>query len=114
MRRGEIWTANFNPGRDTDIGKIRPSIIMQADWLTGTGITTVYAIPLTTQLRHDHANYGVLIPARGRLKADSVALADKMKPLVRRRFGEGPLATIEPEEMAAIEEKLRLVLGMMD
>ena len=33
MRRGEVWTANLNPSRGREIGKIRPVLIIQANEL---------------------------------------------------------------------------------
>ena len=34
MRRGEIWLGNLNPNRGNEIGKIRPVLILQADFLS--------------------------------------------------------------------------------
>lgn len=31
MRRGEIWTANLNPNKGGEIGKVRPVMILQDD-----------------------------------------------------------------------------------
>lgn len=50
MRRGEVWTANLNPPRGREIGKIRPAVIMQADGL-GRDITPmVVVLPMTTKV----------------------------------------------------------------
>jgi mRNA interferase MazF len=40
MRRGEIWVANLNPTRGAEIGKVRPVLVLQSDWLTAAGSDT--------------------------------------------------------------------------
>ena len=37
MRRGEVWLGNLNPNRGQEIGKIRPVVILQADFLLAAG-----------------------------------------------------------------------------
>ena len=46
MRRGEIWIGNLNPNRGAETGKIRPVLIIQADFLTYQGSPTVVVLPL--------------------------------------------------------------------
>jgi mRNA interferase MazF len=48
MRRGEIYLGNLNPNRGAEIGKIRPVLIVQADFLIAQGEPTVVVLPLTT------------------------------------------------------------------
>ncbi len=50
MRRGEVWTANLNPPRGQEIGKIRPVVVMQADKLGGDLTLLVVVLPLTTKV----------------------------------------------------------------
>jgi mRNA interferase MazF len=40
-------------------------------------------------------------------------ITDQPRALDRDRFGEGPLATLTAEEMAAVEKSLRGVMGML-
>ena len=51
MRRGEIWLGNLNPNRGAEIGKIRPVLIVQWDFLIAQGDPTIIVLPLTTQVR---------------------------------------------------------------
>ena len=34
IRRDQVWTANLNPNRGQEMGRIRPVLILQADWLS--------------------------------------------------------------------------------
>jgi len=113
MRRGEIWTANLNPTRGAEVGKIRPVLIVQSDWLTQAGSATVLVVPLTTQCRESTEALRVTIPARGRLREPCQTVTEKLRAVDRSRFGTGPLTNATDEEMSSLEQRLNGVLGML-
>ncbi len=113
MHRGEIWTANLNPTRGAEMGKIRPVLIVQDDWLTGSDSDTVLVVPLTTQHRASLDALRVTIRARDRLRKDCYTVVEKTRAVDRSRFGTGPLTTVSDDEMAALEHRLKAVLGML-
>lgn len=112
MRRAEVWTADLNPTRGPEVGKVRPVLVIQADWLTEAGADTILMVPLSTQHRPSLEPLRVPIPARDRLKKPCTPLPEKARALDRARFGEGPLTTLTETEMAAVERALRAVMGM--
>ena len=112
MHRGEVWVANLNPRRGAETDKIRPVLVVQADWFTAAGAETVLMIPLSTKARPSLEPLRVRISARDRLLHDCVALPEKTRALDRARFGQGPLATLTEQEMATVERSLAAVLGM--
>lgn len=113
MRRGEVWTANLNPNKGAEIGKVRPVLVIQDDRLNETGLQTILVLPLTTQFRPAFAPMRVKLQARDRLVKDSYVMVEQVRGADRGRFGEGPLATLTAEEMAAVEKGLRAVMGML-
>jgi mRNA interferase MazF len=112
MKRGEVWTANLNPSRGREIGKIRPVLILQADDLIEAGMPMVVVLPLTTQIYPEFKLWRISIPARDRLKEDCQVVVDQPRALDRARLGDGPLTILTRSELEAIERSLRLVLGM--
>lgn len=112
MRRGEIWTANLNPARGREIGKIRPVLIVQADELIDAGTPMVVVLPLTTHVYPEFKLWRVTVPARDRLREDCQVVVDQPRALDRTRIGEGPLTVLTQAEFAAVERSLRVVLGM--
>jgi mRNA interferase MazF len=112
MRRGEIWTANLNPSRGREIGKIRPVLIVQADELIDAGTPMVVVLPLTTHVYPEFRLWRVTVPARDRLEEVCQVVVDQPRALDRTRIGEGPLTVLTPEELAAVEQSLLVVLGM--
>ncbi len=113
MKRGEIWIGNLNPSRGREIGKIRPVLIIQSDEL-GEDITPMLVIlPLSTQVYPAFKRWRLTITARGRLLKPCQIVTDQPRALDRSRFGEGPLATLSAEEMAAVEKSLLAVMGLL-
>ena len=113
VRRGQIWTANLNPNRGRELGKIRPVLIVQGDWLSAAQSRTVVVLPLTSDVRRDTEPLRVTVGARGGLRKASQIVVDQPRTLDRRRLGEGPLTELSNDEMARVEESLLAVLGVI-
>jgi len=73
---GEVWLANFNPGRGSEPGKVRPVLILQNQALLDSGHPSTLILPLTTNLIEDAEPLRVRIPAHGGLSKDSDLLVD--------------------------------------
>lgn len=112
MRRGEIWVGNLNPNRGAEVGKIRPVLIIQADFLTDQGEPTVVVLPLTTQVHPAKEPLHITIQARDRLLQTCQVVPEQPRTLDRRRLVDGPLTHLRPEEMVAVESSLSAVLGL--
>jgi len=113
MRRGEVWICNLNPNRGAEIGKVRPVLILQADFLTAQGEPTVVVLPLTTQVRPAKEPLRVTIRARDRLEKDSQVVTEQPRTVDRTRLIDGPVARLTGEELAAVERSFRAVTGLL-
>ncbi|OGA89489.1 MAG: MazF family transcriptional regulator [Betaproteobacteria bacterium RIFCSPLOWO2_12_FULL_66_14] len=113
MRRGEIWVGNLNPNRGNEIGKIRPVLILQADFLLEQGAPTVIVLPLTTQVRKSKEPLHVTIAARDRLLQDCQVMPEQPRTLDRTRLADGPLTRLTEQEMNAVEASFRAVTGLL-
>jgi mRNA interferase MazF len=112
MRRGEVWIGNLNPNRGAAVGKIRPVLVIQSDFLTEAGSETVVVLPMTTQVRASREPLRVVIRARDRLQHPCHVVPEQPRTLDRQRLRDGPLTTLSREEMARVERVLRAVLGL--
>lgn len=112
MRRGEIWVGNLNPNRGAEVGKIRPVLIVQADFLTVQGEPTIIVLPLTTQVRPEKEPLHITIKARDRLLQTCQVVVEQPRTLDRKRLVDGPLTVLVPEELLAVERTLAAVLGL--
>ena len=112
LRRGQIRVANLNPNRGQEIGKVRPVLIVQGDWLTDAQTRTVVVLPLTSDVRPEVEPLRVTVRARGGLRTDSQVVVEQPRTLDRDRIGDGPLTELTAAEMTRVEESLLAVLGV--
>jgi mRNA interferase MazF len=111
MRRGEIWIARLDPARGAEVGKTRPVLVVEADFLLQQGEATVIVLPLTSQVRKSKEPLHVTIPARDKLRVDSQVMPEHPRSIDRRRLVQGPLTALQPAELAAVERNLLAVMG---
>lgn len=96
------------------MGKVRPVVILQADELNHQDTPLVVVLPVSSRA-DDSFSTGFLhvaIPVRDRLLRPSIVLVEQPRTLDRRRVVDGPLTTLTPAELRAVERILRRVLGM--
>ena len=113
VKRGEIWVGNLNQARGRETGKIRPVLIFHADELLVAEMPLVIVLPLTSRLYPGALRFRVTVRARDRLLVDSQIMTDQPRALDRTRIADGPLTRLTETEMAAVEQSLLAVLGMM-
>jgi mRNA interferase MazF len=110
-RRGDIWTANLNPGKGTEPGKTRPVVILQSQTLLDIEHPSSIVLPLTTQLIDGAEPLRLRISARERLVSDSDILVDQIRAIDNKRLVDGPLASLNPAELAQLLDYVNEVLG---
>ena len=113
MRRGEVWLGDLNPNRGAETGKIRPVLIVQADFLIAQGDPTLVVLPLTTQVRPSKEPLHITIHARDELEQTCQVMPEQPRTLDRKRLIEGPLTRLTDDEMRRVERSLVTVLGML-
>lgn len=113
MKRGEVWVANLNPNRGSEVGKIRPVLILQNTLLTESGFPTVVVLPMTTQVRKDVSTLRVTIAPRDDLREACQIMVDQPRSIDRNRISQGPLTRLTLAEQEAVERSLMAVLGML-
>ena len=110
--RGEVWFANLNPMRETEPGKTRPVLIVQAQTLLDANHPSTLIIPLTTKLIEDAEPLRLRVAANSRLRHDSDLLIDQLRAIDNRRLVQGPMSTLSPALMVRVHESLTEVLDL--
>lgn len=113
MQRGEIWVANLNSNKGNEIGKARPVVILQADELLESALSSLVIVPLTTQYRPAFKTLRIEISPRDRLLKTCYAMAEHPRALDRLRLNDGPLTRLTFDEMHALEKSLKAVMGFL-
>ena len=110
-RKGEVWTANLNPGNGTEPGKTRPVVILQNQILLDVDHPSTVIVPLTTQLIDGAEPLRLRVLARDRLVHDSDILVDQIRAIDNKRLVDGPLTSLSSEELSCLMEFVAELLG---
>ena len=113
FKRGQIFLANFNPGKGSEPGKIRPCLILQSDLLNELNPLTTTVVPLTTQLL-DAEPLRFRIGARDNLNQDSDLMLDQIRTLDNQRLIGSVIASLTDRELASVSELIEILLGLQD
>ena len=105
-RRGEVWWVALDPTLGSEIRKTRPCVVIGTNVLNERRLTVVI-VPLSSG---SQAAPPLLIPVvcAGRR---AVAVIDQVRAVTKERFTRR-LGELSPEELAAVEDGLRLVLEL--
>ena len=112
IRRGDIWWADLGEPRGSKAGFRRPVIVIQDDFLNRSGVRTVLAVPLSSNLERSHlSSHVVLASSLTGLERDSVAICTLIEAVNRddllHRVGNLP-----NDGMAALDYGLLVTLGL--
>jgi len=107
-RRGELWSADLNPRRGSEPGKVRPVVVVQSDLLNETDHPSTWIVPCTTRLAGENL-LRVELPARiaGNARVCEV-MVDQSRAIDRRTVASATRPTAS-DGMREVSEKLRRV-----
>ncbi|WPO86299.1 type II toxin-antitoxin system PemK/MazF family toxin [Herbiconiux sp. KACC 21604] len=113
IARADIVWVDFGSPRGSEPAKVRPSIVLQEDWLLATTINTVVVVPLTSNTALEAFPGNVLLPADASgLEKDSVAVVSQLGPVSREFIDPYPAGRVPLHLMNRVMEGIRLTIGL--
>ena len=115
IKKGEIYLANLGDSKNLDIGKVRPVLVFQNNFLNmmlkDTKFKDVVVLPLSSQIRTNDFSY--LIKKRDGLEKDSVVLCNAIKMIDSSRLmlDKDVLTKLNDDEIIDIENILYNLFG---
>jgi len=115
IRKGEIYLANLGDKKNFDIGKIRPVLVFQNNFLNmmieDTKFKDVVILPLSSQIRTN--DFSFFIKKRENLEKDSTILCNAIKMIDSNRLmiDKGILTKLSDKETLDIENILYNLFG---
>jgi mRNA interferase MazF len=109
--RGEIWNASLDPTRGHEQAGSRPVLILSNDVYNGGPADLVMVAPLTRTDRGIPLHVPV-DPPEGGLTARSFVLCDHARAISKERLGDAPWGRVSSRTMAAVADRLRVLLDL--
>jgi len=117
IKRGEIYLVDFGKKYQSELGKIRPAMILQSDYVNDNldvaPFKSVLVIPLTTDIKGGRFRFEV--SAREKLEKKSELIINWMCTVdLKRVVSEDILTILSQEELSELRKKLDFFLGYFD
>ncbi len=106
MKRGEVWWVEFDPSIGSEIRKTRPAVIVSND-AANRNLARVVVVPLTSSTGRQYPGEA-LVSVDGQ---SSKAMADQIMAADKARL-KGQLGTVNKTDMQAVEDAIRVHLGL--
>lgn len=111
IARGDIWLADLGQPVGSEAGFVRPVVIVQADQLNHSRLTSYVAIPLTTKQVRASARWNLLFSARSTgLDRDSIAETNLIVTVPESRMIDR-LGSIDDGKLNELLGRLDIALG---
>jgi len=110
IKQGEIYLVDFGKKYNSEIGKIRPAVVLQNNFLNRilpiSRFQSVLVLPLSSQ--DIVSEYRMKIKARDRLKKDSFAVANWICTIDIDKIllDQGILAKLNEDELQELKQKV--------
>ena len=110
IRRGDIFSVDFEPVRGSEQGKVRPALVIQND-IGNQYSPTIIVAPITSG---DKAKFRVNVEIKmpeGRLTNNSLILLNQIRTKDRARFGRY-WGHVTSKTMQKVDEAIKVSLGL--
>ena len=111
-KKGEIYLAKLNPKKGNEVGKIRPVLIYQTNFLNDIEHPTTTVLPLSTHLIDEAFPLRYRINKRDKLEYNSDILCDQIRTIDNERILTNLLTRLNLKEMLEIDKQIKLILDI--
>ena len=110
--QGGVYLARLDPSKHTEVGKIRPVVMLMGQFILDVYPLSVLVCPLSSQSYPGCSHLHVQIPPRDNLQKESFALVEHCRSISVKRIVENRLAQLAPDELGLIFKRLRDMCNM--
>lgn len=106
VKRGDVYWANFDPSRGTEIQKVRPAIILSNN-LFNKHLPRVIVVPVTSNIERVFAFDALVVIDQKKGKA----MLDQMRAIDKSRLGK-KICSLTTIEMIDVDRALKLAVAL--
>ena len=108
---GEIWLADLSPKIGTELGKLRPVLIIQNQLLLDANHPSSLIAPLTTNLIDNAEPLRIRIKPKDKLHKESDIIIDQIRAIDNKRLTNEPLTLCNQVFMEKVCKAVYEVIG---
>lgn len=112
LTRGGVYLARLDPAKHTEVGKIRPVVLLNAQALLNAKPLVIFICPLSSQSTPEFASFHIELLARDNLQVTSYALVEHCRAITIKRLIHPRLAQLTSLELASILKRLQRMVGV--
>ncbi len=109
--RGEVWLVDFSPTRGHEQAGRRPALVISVDRFNRGLSGLVMVVPMTTRQRGIPTHVAIE-PPDGGVRLQSFVKCEDLRSVSVERLIEGAWGSVSTSVLTAVEERLRLLLGL--
>ena len=111
MKRGDIYFAQLDPTRGSEIRKTRPVVIVSND-IANRASSLVTVVPLSSNVSRVFPFEVAINAVQSGLPKDSKAMAQQVRTLDKARLAKKKSGGLPKLQLAALDDALRLHLAL--
>ncbi len=111
IKKGEIWIASLDTKKGVEVGKQRPVLIVQSDFLNEVGHSTVVVLPITSQPQEENVLRFKIVKNFLNKKIGFV-LVDQLRALDVQYRLKKSIGKVSDSEMSQIDLLIKQVLDL--
>lgn len=108
---GEVWLADLSPKIGTELGKLRPVLVIQDQMLLDAEHPSTLIVPLTTNLIDNAEPLRIRIKPEDKLQKESDIIIDQIRAIDNKRLVKGPLTLCSQELMDNVRKAVLEIIG---
>jgi mRNA interferase MazF len=112
LTQGGVYLARLDPSKHSEIGKIRPVVILMSQLVLDIQPASVLVCPLSSQSFPNRSPLHVALTPRDGLQRHSYALVEHCRSISIKRLIEPRLAQLSTNELGLIFIRLRQMCNM--
>ena len=112
IKRGDIYYADLSPVVGTEIGGLRPVVVLSNDKINGSASTVVVAA-ITSKMIKPNSLFVMFSGENIGLVKDGVILLEQIRTLDKRRIME-KIGHIDDEKMKEVDQALQVLLNLQN
>lgn len=108
--RGDVWMVALDPTQGREQAGVRPALVISVDIFNHGAAELVVAVPITSKAKGIPLHVEIT-PPEGGLTMNSFVKCEDVRSISTARLV-GRLGKVAPQTIEAVEDRLRILLGL--